>query len=193
MRARRRSLRLSTASRLAPGSRLWTISWLQTPATTATGVRFQSLERGCTRSFEVAFLCPGQKRGTAHRGQPNRDTSTWAEGNVRTWPHPDGRVRRQPSAGSLGPADLPAEQDTGAAISAAAKQLSISARGRASLMLAIPYSKRSRAGFEKAEGRSGIEPSEARRGLSLLCALSTAQAARAAQRPESFVPDVRCL
>jgi hypothetical protein len=57
----------------------------------------------------------------------------------------------QAIGGSLGPADVPGEQDSGAAIRAAAKQLSPigPASREMSLMLAIPYPDRSRTGFEK--------------------------------------------
>jgi high affinity Mn2+ porin len=52
--ARRRLLRLYTASRLGPGSRLWIISWLLTRVTTATGGQFRSSERVSTCNSKPA-------------------------------------------------------------------------------------------------------------------------------------------
>jgi hypothetical protein len=58
----------------------------------------------------------------------------------------------QAIGGSLGPADVPGEQDSGAAIRAAAKQLSPIRQCREmSLMLAIQIPSVPETGFEKAE------------------------------------------
>jgi hypothetical protein len=69
--------------------------------------------------------------------------------NVSSWSPTRTEGPAEAIRGPLASADLPAEQDTGAAIRAAAKQLSPIGPRRASLMLAIPYPKRSRTDLKR--------------------------------------------
>jgi len=87
----------------------------------------------------------------------------------------------------LASANLPAQQETGAAVRAAAKQLSLSARvARMSLMLAIPYPKGSRTDFKRpSKGRSGPEPTEGVEETYRCCLSSLHSAWRKAVRREA--------
>jgi hypothetical protein len=53
------------AFRSAPGSRLWTISWLRTRATTAIGVQFRSSEHACTFNSRTGVRRSARARAQA--------------------------------------------------------------------------------------------------------------------------------